>query len=375
MKKLIALILAGVLVLGLVACGNDKNTESLPAETTSSNYVEYIDHRIVETAEKLGSVITSETGPYEGYWDDALTFLVEDVDRQLWPQVLNIMNWSANCLNTFNLYDSIVYTGEAWRFDGGELTISHLGEWHEIIATHNVHITQPYASWLTAEFENYGNAYLLMYAPAKGYYIIEISIALDTSLSTLAAPYIAYNYVGGSWLQNETESEFAKVVDSAEFAAGNVLFRSRKWGDKTPQEYWDESMSFLVEKFAPQDWHWLFPTFCGGIAYAENFDDINVININDLNSYGDEGNWSWSDGKFTNYDYSYIEWTYNLVLTEDTEGNTVITVDDPAKDGVMLVLLGDYYYYLIRFTDDAPTNLTNLAEHFVDEFSVIVHNE
>lgn len=379
MKKLLAMLLALVMIFGLTACGEKKNDEtSAPTEPAAYNPdVRYLDHRISAAAEELGSIITSDSGPYEGYWDDALTFLVEEVDRQNWPQVLNLMNWGANCLNTFYLYDPVVYDGECWRFSGGELTISHLGEWHEIVATYNIQITQPYDSWLYAErpMDSTKDSYLLMYAPAKGYYIIEISDTHHTQLTTLSEPYYRYNYVSGRWLSKEGESEISKIVDSAEYAIGKVLFRQCDWHAETTQETWDEAMTFLVEEFDSKYWHWLFPTFYGAISYAsqEGYDDINVININDPASYGDEGNWSVSDGKFTYMEYNYIEWaSENIELTKDDDGHTVVSLVDPTEDGIILVLLGDYYYYIVRFTDDAPTSLTNLADHFEDEFSIYV---
>ena len=141
------------------------------------------------------------------------------------------------------------------------------------------------------------------------------------------------------------------------------------------QERWNDAMIYFVENFSHDTWHEKFPELAGPIAYAscDGFEDINIFNLDDKNEYGDTGNgtWSYSDGKFylPTESWHQVIWSYNLNWTDDKEGSTA-TVKNERKDGVMLVLLGDYYYYFVLFTKDEPTRLTNLEEHFVDEFLV-----
>lgn len=119
---------------------------------------------------------------------------------------------------------------------------------------------------------------------------------------------------------------------------------------EVPRESWDEVMSEMP---------W-------------SYRSINTFNTDDSGLHGDD-TWAYYDGEFCVMANSsnFLKWSSNINWWGDPDtnnSNCAFSLEDNTKDGYMLFLLGDYYYYLVEISSTRETHITCLADYTLDGF-------
>lgn len=393
-QKIIAAILCVVMLFGLTACGNDTTQPSADhqpsqAENEVFNLSEIldfakddVDNSIMEYAARLSADINSQEVPSEEYWEECMMFLIESVERDDWDKVLNCMEWGADVVNTLNVFDVSDYGHKYFNYTCGQLDFLHFGLWHTPIFSHNI-VWSKVSSTHTATLEEGATSgYILMQNPFYGVYIIELTTTLPTTITTMSQPDNTDYNVNGPWVENMVnEAELRKT--ELFVTAKELMYNAHYEDGMTNQEYWNDFMTFVVENVPESLWHELF-TECGYWAYAGDdyygFPDINRINVNDTRDFsGSVNQWNFANGVFTIPATSYhnVEWSYNVNWDgnpDDYNSDRHATLADPNKDGVILLLFGDYYFHVVQLSNNNPTALTSLAQDFDNEFDILFWN-
>ena len=381
MKRIIMLFGVVIMLLGLVACGNDYST-NIPTNPAINNGNDGAPQHILEQAAAYATAINSDTVPDADYWTDALVFLIYDVNRENWGEVLQCMEWGDDVLNTLNPSDANTYSSRYFTFEDGVFTIYNHEEWHDLALGYNVDYNEIDNNLIVKPHDPNNPSYILMQAPGYGFYIVEISESYPSNLTTLSQPGHNEYYIKGPWLKDLLYTISSSLNNYATQA--NELFYEMDWeNDQSSQERWNEPMQFVTEHIPQSDWHAFFShsPFFGEqvLPYSSYYEytGINVINASEPNDY-DTGAalWNFEDGKFILYSGShhYVKWSKNISWDNDPEDynstrtGTLINEDEP---GVIWLLFCDYYYHMVVIDPNNPTQLTNLSEFFPDEFSIL----
>lgn len=123
--------------------------------------------------------------------------------------------------------------------------------------------------------------------------------------------------------------------------------------NEVPRESWDEVMSEMP---------W-------------SYQGINSFDLNDTGLHGDD-TWFYYQGQFCVMadSWHFIEWSYNVkcdVAVDAYDQNRTFSLEDNTKDGYMLFLLGDYYFYLVEISSTRETQVTCLEDYTLDGFYTI----
>lgn len=99
---------------------------------------------------------------------------------------------------------------------------------------------------------------------------------------------------------------------------------------------------------------------------------INTFNSDDPGLHGDD-TWAYYDGQFCVMadSWHFLYWSSNVqwdVAPDAYDKNRTFSLEDNTKDGYMLFLLGDYYFYLVEISSTRETNVTCLEDFSLDGF-------
>lgn len=384
MKKLIITLMTVIMLLGLVACGNNSDTTpptdpSDTVEDTTSSNIDGAPRHILEQAAEFASNINSDEVPDLNYWLDAMSFLIYDVDREYWEEVIQCMKWGDDVMNIINPNDS--WNDKYFTFEAGVFTLTHYNEWHQPIIGTNIMAESVGDAYIIKRHDANKPGYILMQAQGYGLYIVEITDIYHTRLTTLAQLGHKEFYIHGPWLEDMYNYNSSLSSWSSQ---ANELFYQMDWEqDLSSQERWDEPMQFVTEHIPQSEWHDFFshcPFFNDQVLpYSSyyGYTDINVINASDAHGYDTGADlWDFEDGKFILYSgaYHYVKWSKNISWDNDPEdynSTRTGTLIDENEPGVIWVMFCDYYYHMVVIDPNNPTQLTNLSEFFPDEFSVL----
>lgn len=119
---------------------------------------------------------------------------------------------------------------------------------------------------------------------------------------------------------------------------------------EVPRESWDEVM-------AEMPW---------------SYRSINTFNTEDPGLHGDD-TWAYYNGQFCVMadSWHFMEWSQNIKwdnAPDNYDENRTFSLEDDTKDGYMLFLLGDYYFYLVEISSTKETQVTCLEDYTLDGF-------
>lgn len=400
MKRIINLMLCVIMLLSLVACGNDTSeahevsptnpVQAAPIQgdtndgngvTDNTKFEDDIPDAVMQKAAQLSANINSTEFPNKDYWAECLQFLISEVDREDWDTVLKCMEWGTSCVNTFNVDDLSDHSHRYYEYSGGVFSLLHYKQWYTYFISYNITWEIDGCTHTATRTDANEPGYIMMEAPNHGIFLIELTSQLPTNITTLSQPTNDDYFVGGPWVTNMVD-EFTLSKNHL-FAQAEELFWQMEWDETmTYQQYWDAPMSFVVNNIDRSLWHEFFNQLEDLIPYSGHYgySGVNIFNAFDSNSYaGGADRWEFNNGVFTlpADSYHYVRWSENITWDgspDDYLSTRNARLTNQNEEGVIFLRFCDYYYYVVVISPDEPTRLTNLTEYFEDEFSVLFWN-